>query len=45
MFEIGACLHFDAAHFLRDYPGKCEHLHGHRFQVEAVVAAETLDNT
>lgn len=42
MFEIGTRMHFDAAHCLRGYEGKCERLHGHRFHVEAVVAAETL---
>lgn len=45
MFEIGARLHFDAAHCLRGYQGKCERLHGHRFEVEAVVAAEEVDAT
>ena len=45
MFEIGARKHFDAAHCLHGYPGKCERLHGHRFQVEAVVAAEELDRS
>lgn len=44
MFEIGARLHFDAAHCLRGYQGKCERLHGHRFEVEAVVRAESLDS-
>lgn len=45
MFEIGARLHFDAAHCLRGYQGKCERLHGHRFEVEAVAAAAELDAT
>lgn len=42
MFEVAARMHFDAAHQLRGYAGKCERLHGHRFQVEAVVAAAEL---
>ncbi|MBI3944640.1 MAG: 6-carboxytetrahydropterin synthase QueD [Armatimonadetes bacterium] len=42
MFEVAARMHFDAAHRLRGYAGKCERLHGHRFQVEAVIAAEEL---
>jgi len=33
MFEIRVEGHFDAAHFLRNYQGKCENLHGHRFRV------------
>ena len=26
--------HFDAAHFLRNYEGKCKNLHGHTWTVE-----------
>lgn len=29
--EVGG--HFDAAHFLTNYHGKCENLHGHRYRV------------
>ncbi len=36
---------FSAAHFLREYKGKCEKLHGHTFQVEVEIAAESLDAT
>ena len=36
MFELSVREHFDAAHALRGYQGRCENLHGHRF--EAVVA-------
>jgi 6-pyruvoyltetrahydropterin/6-carboxytetrahydropterin synthase len=35
--------HFDAAHYLRGYGGKCEALHGHRFRVVVEVAADRLD--
>jgi 6-pyruvoyltetrahydropterin/6-carboxytetrahydropterin synthase len=34
---------FSAAHFLKEYHGKCEKVHGHTFQVEAVVGAKELD--
>ena len=34
---------FSAAHYLREYQGKCEKVHGHTFQVEAVVEAKKLD--
>ncbi|MFC1915643.1 6-carboxytetrahydropterin synthase QueD [Chloroflexota bacterium] len=44
MYEISTESHFDAAHFLRGYQGKCEALHGHRFQVVAKVIAAKLDN-
>ena len=44
MYEISAEKHFDAAHFLRGYKGKCEALHGHRFKVVAKLRASWLDN-
>ena len=42
MFEISVTMDFSAAHNLRDYKGKCENLHGHNWQVEAVFFAEEL---
>ncbi len=44
MYEIAVESHFDAAHFLRGYRGKCEALHGHRFRVVAKVNADKLDD-
>ena len=44
MYEISVERHFDAAHALRGYKGKCEALHGHRFQVVAKVRASGLDD-
>ncbi len=29
--------HFDSAHYLLDYPGKCKNLHGHRFNYELYI--------
>ena len=43
MYQVMVETHFDAAHFLRGYQGKCEALHGHRFRVVARVAAAGLD--
>lgn len=43
MFDIFIRNHFSAAHYLRNYPGNCEHLHGHNWDVEVVVRAEKLD--
>ena len=43
MYEISVEKHFDAAHFLRGYQGKCEALHGHRFRVVVRVSASSLD--
>ena len=40
MYRVSVRHHFDTAHYLREYKGKCENLHGHRFQ--AVVTVETL---
>jgi 6-pyruvoyltetrahydropterin/6-carboxytetrahydropterin synthase len=45
MYEIAVERHFDAAHYLRGYRGKCEALHGHRYKIVARVRAERLDKT
>ena len=42
MYILNVRSHYDAAHFLRDYHGKCERLHGHRYEVEAALAFEAL---
>jgi 6-pyruvoyltetrahydropterin/6-carboxytetrahydropterin synthase len=34
---------FAAAHFLRQYHGKCENLHGHNYRVRVYVGADALD--
>ena len=44
MYEITVEQHFDAAHYLRGYEGKCEALHGHRFQVLVTLTAARLDH-
>ena len=36
---------FSAAHYLREYRGKCEKIHGHTFEVEVAVVARELDRT
>ncbi len=36
---------FSAAHYLREYQGKCEKLHGHTFQVEVEVEVKELNKT
>ena len=43
MYQVSVEQHFDAAHFLRNYHGKCENLHGHRFKVVANVKVDKLD--
>ena len=44
MYEISVEKHFDAAHFLRGYKGKCEALHGHRFRVVVKVKSSVLND-
>jgi 6-pyruvoyltetrahydropterin/6-carboxytetrahydropterin synthase len=43
MYLVSVRRHFDAAHALRGYGGKCERFHGHRFEVVAHVTASQLD--
>ena len=42
MFEVRVEANFSAAHFLRDYNGKCESLHGHNYTVFAHVQGTAL---
>lgn len=42
MYIIRSEAHFDAAHFLAGHDGKCKNIHGHRWVIEAEVAAEQL---
>ena len=45
MYQLFVEEHFDAAHRLRNYQGKCENLHGHRYKVVARVETEKLDSS
>ena len=42
MYQLKTEAFFDSAHFLADYFGKCENLHGHRWRIEATICAEGL---
>ncbi len=42
MYQLFIEEHFDAAHLLRDYHGKCENMHGHRFKVVIRLKATKL---
>ncbi len=44
MYQISIEQHFDAAHFLRGYKGKCEALHGHRFRIVVKISSAVLDD-
>lgn len=43
MYLISVEDHFESAHFLRGYRGKCEKLHGHRYKVVVRIEAQRLD--
>lgn len=45
MYQLKTESSFDAAHFLTDYDGKCENLHGHRWRVVAYIEADELQAT
>ena len=44
MYQVSVEQHFDAAHYLRDYRGKCEALHGHRYRVVAKITASQVND-
>ena len=44
MYEVSVEQHFDAAHFLRGYQGKCEALHGHRFKVVVRIKSSVVND-
>lgn len=43
MFRLKVQDSFSSAHFLRNYEGPCEKLHGHNWKVEVVVEGERLN--
>jgi 6-pyruvoyltetrahydropterin/6-carboxytetrahydropterin synthase len=44
MFKIKVVTQFSAAHFLRNYKGKCESMHGHNWKVEVLVSRQEPDS-
>lgn len=42
MYELETESSFDSAHFLANYFGKCENLHGHRWRVIVRIGADEL---
>ena len=42
MYGLKTHADFDSAHFLTDYYGKCENLHGHRWHVVVTIAQDEL---
>lgn len=45
MYELKTEWYFDSAHFLADYHGKCENLHGHRWRAVFYLRRDTLGET
>lgn len=45
MFVVSVQAHYDSAHYLRHYKGKCERMHGHRYVVELALASEEVDRS
>lgn len=43
MYELSVESEFAAAHFLREYEGKCENLHGHNWKVRVRLRSQALD--
>ena len=43
MYHVTIETHFSAAHFLRNYHGRCENLHGHNWKIEVTVSSDRLD--
>ncbi|NPA40120.1 MAG: 6-carboxytetrahydropterin synthase QueD [Thermodesulfobacteria bacterium] len=44
MYKLVVKSQFSAAHFLRDYEGSCEKLHGHNWKVELTVKGKKLNS-
>ena len=43
MYTLKVKSHFDAAHYIKDYDGKCSREHGHRWDVEVAIKKRELD--
>ena len=44
MYRLRVKSEFDAAHKMEGYPGKCNRLHGHTYNVEAFLLSKNLDS-
>ena len=44
MFELSVEKTFAAAHYLRNFSGPCERLHGHNYRVVVYMRGETLND-
>jgi 6-pyruvoyltetrahydropterin/6-carboxytetrahydropterin synthase len=44
-WELVVKENFSSAHFLENYQGKCENMHGHTFQIEVHLKVSKLDES
>ena len=44
MYNLSYKTHFDAAHKLEDYQGKCANIHGHRWDILFEISTPILNN-
>ncbi|MBU2600019.1 6-carboxytetrahydropterin synthase QueD [bacterium] len=44
MYELMVEEYFSAAHYLREYVGKCSKLHGHNWKVQVFITTNSLDS-
>lgn len=44
MYRLQVIQHIESAHWIVDHPGKCKNVHGHRWNVEAVLEGSKLDH-
>lgn len=45
MYRISVLGGFESAHFLENYNGKCENVHGHNYKVEIRVLSDVTDDS
>jgi len=43
MYELMITDHFSSAHYLREYEGACENLHGHTWKVEVCISSAAVN--
>jgi 6-pyruvoyltetrahydropterin/6-carboxytetrahydropterin synthase len=43
-YKLSVIRNFSSAHYLREYKGKCENLHGHNWEIKAAFCGTKLDN-
>ena len=43
MYHVTIQTYFSAAHYLRNYKGRCENMHGHNWKIEVTASSDLLD--